>query len=285
MQQPKMGGNEKLRIFIKGNHDVSHSLLSGAEGGEGLEQGLRDWVAEKYQGAFQVVITHEPCARSDLLLQQLELGSLPAELTEQGMNDGFVTAQFQSRLWSSQGQVDVVALSLQPEVTQPLWRHRRQGYLFCPTPRWVEEWNMPQKRWFQEQFAMTGTLSPAQSKENLQRLIQEIKHRLGAHVIIYNCSSVDPEDTMSNYHGIKADPVALRIHKLNLALMQLSIREGISIVDVDRLIAELGGEQHVIKAMTYSNTALEIIGKEFLRVVEDIGFFEKRPLVMQAGRQ
>jgi len=31
MQQPKMGGNEKLRIFIKGNHDVSHSLLSGAE--------------------------------------------------------------------------------------------------------------------------------------------------------------------------------------------------------------------------------------------------------------
>ncbi|HLF04737.1 MAG TPA: hypothetical protein VI855_05920, partial [Dehalococcoidia bacterium] len=121
--------------------------------------------------------------------------------------------------------------------------------------------------------------------ENLQRLIQEIKHRLGAHVIIYNCSSVDPEDTMSNYHGIKADPVALRIHKLNLALMQLSIREGISIIDVDRLIAELGGEQHVIKAMTYSNTALEAMGKEFLRVVEDIGFFEKRPLVMQAGRQ
>jgi hypothetical protein len=280
-----MGGNEKLRIFLKANQDVTGSLLSRHQGGEGLEQGLREWVKEKYQGAYEAVITHEPCARADMLLQQLEMGAVPAELAEQGMNDGYVIAQFQSNLWSRKDPADVVVLSLQPEVAQPLWKHRQQGYLFCPTPRWVESWNPSQKKWFQEQFALMGTISPAQAKENLHRLIREIKQRLGAHVIIYNCSSVDPEDHVANYHGLNADPAALRIHKLNLALMQLSIQEGISIIDVDRLVAELGGGQHVVRAMTYSGAALETIGKEFLRVLEDIGFFEKRPLAMQVGRK
>jgi hypothetical protein len=280
-----MGGNPKLRVFLKGNHDLANSLLSRQEGGESAMGGLREWVKEKYQGAYDVAITHEPCGRLELLLQQLQMRSMPMELAEQGMNDGFVTAQFHSGLWSSQDQVDVVVLSLQPEVAQPMWKHRKQGYLFCPTPRWTEEWNPSQKRWFQEQFAPVVSNSAARSKEDLKQVIQEIKQRLDAHVIVYNCSSVDPEDRTSNYHGMKTESTALRIHRLNLALMQLSIETGISIIDVDRLIAELGGAQHVLKAMTYSDTALEAMGREFLRVVEDIGFFESRPLALQVGRK
>jgi hypothetical protein len=126
-------------------------------------------------------------------------------------------------------------------------------------------------------------LSAAPFKENLARLIRAVKERLDAHVLISNASTVDPDDQVHNYHG-REDTWALRAHKFNLALMDLSILEGISLIDVERLVAEHGAYRHVLQAGRYSREVHEAIRREFLRVLEDIGFFEDRPLVMQVGR-
>ena len=119
-----------------------------------------------------------------------------------------------------------------------------------------------------------------QFKENFIRLIKAVKERLDAHIIVYNRSSMDPDDHTHNYHGLE-ETLALRIHKFNLALMEISVLEGISIIDVDRLTAEFDGRggRHALKALHFT------ICQEFLRVLEDIGFFENRPLVMQMGRR
>jgi hypothetical protein len=122
-----------------------------------------------------------------------------------------------------------------------------------------------------------------ESKENLARLIRAVKARLGAHVLICNVSTVDPEDQVHNHHG-RPDTWALRAHKLNLALMELSAQEGISVIDVERLVAEHGASRHVLQAGRYSPQVNHAICQELLRVLEDIGFFEDRPLVMQVGR-
>jgi hypothetical protein len=122
-----------------------------------------------------------------------------------------------------------------------------------------------------------------QSKEHLWRLIRDVKERLGAHVLICNVSTVDPEDQVHNYHG-RPDTWALRAHKLNLALMELSVQEGTSVIDVERLVAEHGASRHVLQAGRYSPQVNKAICQELLRVLEDIGFFEDRPLVMQVGR-
>jgi hypothetical protein len=126
-------------------------------------------------------------------------------------------------------------------------------------------------------------LSAGPLKENLARLIRTVKERLDAHVLICNVSTVDPDDQVHNYHG-RGDTWALRAHKFNLALMELSVLEGISLIDVERLVAEHGGYRHVLHAGRYSREVHEAIRREFLRVLEDIGFFEDRPLVMQVGR-
>jgi hypothetical protein len=66
--------------------------------------------------------------------------------------------------------------------------------------------------------------------------------------------------------------------------MELSVREGISVIDVERLVAEHGASRHVLQAGRYSPQVNQAICQELLRVLEDIGFFEDRPLVMQVGR-
>jgi hypothetical protein len=173
------------------------------------------------------------------------------------------------------GAWDVVVFSLEPEIAQPPWRHRESGYL-----AYAAAGAQPPA----DRFELAEPLPAARSKENLARLIAAAKESLDAHVLVCNCSSIDPDDEVHNYHG-RPDTMALHIHKLNLALMDLSVQEGISILDVERLISEMGAERHVVAACRYSDEAYEAIGQEFLRVLEDIGFFENRPLILQVGQK
>jgi hypothetical protein len=124
--------------------------------------------------------------------------------------------------------------------------------------------------------------SPGEFKEHFMRIVRAIKARLGAHVIVFNCSPLDPEERVHNYCG-REDTLPVRVHRFNLALLELSVLEGISVIDVDRIIGELGGEQHVLEALRYSPAAHQALAQEFLRVLEDIGFFEERPLMPQVG--
>ncbi|MCT7989006.1 class I SAM-dependent methyltransferase [Laspinema olomoucense] len=140
---------------------------------------------------------------------------------------------------------------------------------------------------FSIQSALTESgdkvLSVERYYENLVRIVRLIKEQMGAYIIFFNCCSLDPEERMHNYHNL-TDSLSLRIQKLNLALIKLSMLEGISIIDVDYILAELGGDHHVLQALDYSPAAWEAISLEFLRVIEDVGFFELRPLLVQIGK-
>jgi len=131
---------------------------------------------------------------------------------------------------------------------------------------------------------VTTSISVEDFKTRLLRLIRVVKDRLDAHVIVFNCCSADPADNVHNYHGLP-DTFPLRAHKFNLAVMQASVLEGISFIDVERVIGQLAADTHVLSPLRYSVQAYETIGKEFLRVIEDIAFFENRPLVMQVGQR
>lgn len=280
-QKPKLGGKQTLRLFLKGGDGLAHSLLSIAEGGQYLDRGVRDLVYEEYGGSFNLEIVREPWGHCELLLQQLEGISSPQRRCPPELVGDIVTAQFQSRLFEE--DVDVVVLSIQAEITQSLWEHRQERYLFCPPPDWEHKWLPAQRGWLQDHFSPWGRLTVKRFKQNFRRLVQILKERLDAHLIVFGVSSYDPDDLVHNYHGT-SETLSERILHFNLALSEISALEGISIVDVDRLIAELGGKGHVIKALQYSMHAYQEICREFLRVVEDIGFFEKRPLLRQIGQ-
>lgn len=106
----------------------------------------------------------------------------------------------------------------------------------------------------------------------------------GAHLIVFNASSFDPKDRTSCYEAVDDTP-ALFVQYFNRALIQLSMLDGLSIIDIDRIISEVGGRAHVEKFLWYSPHACERICQEVVRVLADYGFFEDRPLLAQVGRR
>jgi len=280
--KPKLGGKETLRLLIFGNTDLADSLLSAGEGGSKLDHALGALVEEKYQGATKILPALEPGLRSDLLLQRLEGRPIPEEVVAQALHEsGFVAAQFQP---PAPDDADIVVLSLAPEATQETWRHQAEGYLLAPPPGWEQSWSSEQQAWFKDGFEPCGTLSAEASKQQLLQVVRLIKDQLDAHAIVYNCSTVDPADQTYNYHGI-GETIPLRIQRLNRAIIEISVKEGISIIDADRVLAEIGARENVSGVLDYSKRACQALCEETLRVMEDIGFFEKRPLIMQIGHQ
>lgn len=130
-----------------------------------------------------------------------------------------------------------------------------------------------------------GSQEADEFERSMQSAIQTIKESPGSHVIVLNASSLDPEDHVSDYHGLDREPRSLTAHRFNLAVMHLSSQEGISIVDVDRLVAEIGGSRSVQGFQDFSAAACEAIVAELVRVIADYGFLDDRPVLPQVGRQ
>ena len=129
-----------------------------------------------------------------------------------------------------------------------------------------------------------GHLDTDAFEADARRVANSLKE-MGAHVIFANVSTIDPHDTVTNYHGLSDDPPSLRAHKTALAILDLSNQLGVSVVDADRLLAEMGAAPHVEKIGHYDTQASDVICEEIKRILEDYGFFENRPLMAQSGKR
>lgn len=118
---------------------------------------------------------------------------------------------------------------------------------------------------------------------DLMSCVQLLKQKVGAHVLVANASTLDPDNEVFSYHGLAEEPLSLRAHRLDLMLVGVSHDEGISIIDIDRKIAELGGERGIVAALDYTPEGCAVIAGEIVRVLADYGFFDDRPLLAQVG--
>lgn len=121
------------------------------------------------------------------------------------------------------------------------------------------------------------------SRDALVGAIRLIKQKMGAHILVANHSTVDPSGDTYNYQGVSPEPISLRIQRLDLMLIGVSHEEGISIIDVDRKVAETGAGGNLSAPMRYLPEAAAIIAGETIRVLADYGFFDDRPLLAQVG--
>lgn len=289
-QQVRMGGKATIRILVNGERDTIDSLLPIRQRGENLEKSLQDLINEKYDRAFQVEIIYESGGRSDFWLQQLEEITFPNKFHASEQLGSFPSRQLETLLTGQSPSlllapdIDIIVFSTQAEITKNLWQHRQTGYLIDIPEDWEQQRSEAEKQEFQQHFSPTGLLSAEQSQANFSQLVQLLKEKTGAYIICYNCCDFDPSDRTTNYYQ-QEDPLSIHIQKLNLALIKLSMQEGISIIDVESVLAELGAGQHVMAALNYSSEACNAICQEFLRILIDVGFFENRPLLKQLGRR
>jgi hypothetical protein len=131
---------------------------------------------------------------------------------------------------------------------------------------------------------MEGPLDTNEFLSDSKRLCVMLKD-MGVYVLIANIATFDPLDSVTNYSGLVVDTPSLRAHKVAAAIIDLSYQLGISVIDADRLLAEMGAAEHVESIGRYSAAACAAICAEVQRILEDYGFFEERPLILQTGRQ
>ncbi|MGI8517438.1 MAG: hypothetical protein ACR2ME_03715 [Acidimicrobiia bacterium] len=127
-----------------------------------------------------------------------------------------------------------------------------------------------------------GRLDVETFRAALRALCVSLKEA-GSYVLIANVSTVDSADTVTNYFGWSGDSPNLRAHKVASTILDLSNQLGISVIDSDRLLAEIGAHGHVESLGHYSADASAVIRDEIYRILADYGFFEERPLMAQAG--
>jgi hypothetical protein len=105
----------------------------------------------------------------------------------------------------------------------------------------------------------------------------------GTRVIVANACTVDPDSWPRSYAGRDEEPVSLRAHRLDAMLVRVSHDLGISVVDIDRALAEIGAVGKLDAAMVYGPEAAARIADEAVAVLADYGFFDDRPLLEQVG--
>jgi len=258
----------RLNLFAKGNVDLRDSLLCSTVGGICQWNGINEIVGKAFPGRV-VRVRHETMTRSDALAATS--GSVPPELQARNLPLAPypLDAQFSRKVFETAS--DVVVLSILPDLNNMLFRHRRLGYVFYPYRQ--EEWPASEQQWLRDNFERLGLLDVAASIDNLGRVCREIDASVGCPILIYNLCTVVPGEHVHCYQGI-GEVLSARIRRLNLGLIELSERLGISVVDVDAIVARAGGERLRVGPVHLTAEGYRLVAAEVVRVLHDLGCFD-----------
>jgi hypothetical protein len=273
VREHKLGGKANLRIVAQASPDIVASLVGADVGAPSSDFRLSHLVAAKHGGSVRIDLIPLPPVRSANLVSQLE------QLLAHGLGQQQPAPAADEHRGAD---IDVVVFSLLPDLV-PLVLTDREGNAGVDSFQTWGKYGPDQLTWTVEHTPPPTGESVWEWKERVTQLIRFVKEQLTSHVIIYNCSALYPGEYIHNYKNI-SDTITERIKRYNLSVIELSIAEGISIIDVERIVAQ-AGDRFLVDCLRYTNEAYAAIGTEFLRVLDDIGFFEARPLTMQLGQQ
>lgn len=258
---------QALTIFAKGNLDVRDSLHALRRGNDVLWNGINEVVRDRFPGQT-IRIRHELWTRSDALLEAT--GAVPAGLVERRLplEPYDPATQFSNAVFGS--DADVFVFSLQPDVMTAMARHRRDGYLFYPHNR--EQWPIESQRWFADEFTPSSFLDVDDSISHFSRIVARIRARSGAPILIYNLSAVVPGEAVRCYADLP-EVLSTRIRRFNLALTDLSRETGISIVDVDRIVARAGADRMKVDTLHLTAEGCRSVAQEVVEVLDELNCF------------
>jgi hypothetical protein len=255
----------RLNIFAKGNVDVHDSLHSCRIGGELLWNGINGIVRDRC-GAV-VRLRHETWTRSDAIL--LADGSVPKEVAERELTLGpYPThSQFSAALFESD-EADAFVLSILGETATTILKQNEKGFLFYPAE--LEQWSSVDRDWLKRDFTRLELLDVETSMRNLRGIIERIRQRSESPILVYNVSSVVPGETIHCLQGL-GEIYSTRCRRFNLGLAELSEDLGISIVDVDSILARAGADKLKIDAMHLTADGYRLVAEEVVRILVDLG--------------
>lgn len=226
-------------------------------------------------------------ARSDFILQTL--GDKPREVLDEifeklKIPSSYFVPQLFERTFSVPGldgprefPKTVVFFSIASDLVRNAYRHRETGILVDPGGWWL---NQPMERvlgdlntvsWFRRNFENAGRIQAEAFASNFEKIIALVRQRTGAHVVVFNCPTIEPGKAVHNYQFVR-DPLVRRTREFNIALAELSRRMDFPIVDVDRIVkkAGIGGQKDFAH---FPVDQVPVVANEALGVMTDLKVF------------
>jgi hypothetical protein len=257
-------GLGRLTIFAKGNLDVRDVLHAQRIGDKVVWNGLNEIVRVRYPGT-SVRVRHETWTRSDALLEAK--GVVPADLAgrDPPLDAYPASSQFSHALFDA--DADVIVLSIQPDVMTTLVRHKTLGYLLCPN-EW-RGWSADDQAWLRENFTAVPRPDAAASMDNFARIIAQIRERSAAPILVFNLSPIAPGEWVHVHQGLE-DIFSTRVRRFNLGLIELSQATGISVIDVDAIVARAGADRVKFDALHLNAEGCRLVAEAVVRVLDDL---------------
>lgn len=236
-------------------------------------------------GAF----AHATAVRSDFILQTLDPPP-PDQTEEVSKRLGLDRRYFDPILFEPDFAVpdqsglgrfpkDVVVLSVSTDVGRTLYRDRENGFLVDPGGWWLSVdmkealGDLTNAKWFASNFRKAGRITVEESMANFERIINEIRTRTGAFVVMMNVLTVDPGATGLDYMHANS-PNRIRRREFVLALAELAARLDFPIIDVDRL-AKQAGTAGQADFVHYTPDQKQLIAGEFTGILRDEGILHR----------
>lgn len=224
--------------------------------------------------------------RSDQILQTLDGVDLDAvaetrqmlHLSEHYFEPTFFDKTFRVPQMPEAGEFtkDVIVMAIGTDETRQMYRHKEHGFIIDPGGWWLNQdlgrvlKDLDTVNWFRANFERIGRLTVEEFKANTTRLVGEIRNRLGSQVMFYNTLALDPANPTHNYQLVKTAHAARR-REFSIALSELSAELNVPVVDIDRILKNMGVEEQVDFAH-FPVDRMGPIGEEVYRILHAVDF-------------
>ncbi len=259
---------KRLTLFLKGNVDVHDSLHSCRLAGKLAWNGMNEVLRQRHP-RWLARMKHETWSRSDALLAAT--GTVPEALVRRSLPMGAYSVESQFSRAIFEAQADAYVLSLQPDLTTRCHRHKRDGYLLYTAER--KDWSDEDRQWLQTEFETIGYLDVVQCMANFQAIIRLLRERGDAPILIYNMSPIMPGEAIHCHQGM-GETLSTRIRRFNLGLIELSEATGVSIIDLDTVVARHGADALKLDGLHLTAEGYRLVAEEVVRVLADLGLLE-----------
>jgi len=166
------------------------------------------------------------------------------------------------------GSTAMLALSMVDAVMGQVWRHHDTGILVQPPLDRDMSWTAEQNSWLERDFEPVPP-----SDDHLESALRSIAERLeplGAEFVVFNVSTFIPDENVRWFAPDEPETIAVRANRIDLIVERLIGDLNITLVDVDRVMAELGARDAVMGIASYTPGALEVLAEEAMAVISNL---------------
>lgn len=206
------------------------------------------------------VVTRERAVRSDVLAQALEEKPPPADAPASLTDINSSAAR--------DGDTTLVIFSLLNDmIPGPVHQHQASGWLLQVDPSDIDE---ASQGWLDSQCEPAAELEAEDTAKNLERIFAALQAS-GQKTVVFNVSTYDPDDQTHHFTAETIDSFSVRANRLIAYLETLAQEFGVSVVDVDGAVAELGAIAHVVKPGEFSAEAADFITEDVELLIDQSG--------------